>query len=141
MKNILFLFLCSYLIISCNSSKSNKITSSNYYKVSSIDTSTFIEYNFIILENATNIFSLLTKKEKVSDIERSYIILDTLKKNRYYKLSIEINDTLTHLSLKNKSYPIQGYIYNKEVLWKNDTLLVPTFTSMEVKGIFLFKRN
>jgi|GEM_PF-6622756 len=141
MKYNLVAFFCLQIFNGCNPGKIEYFEKTDYFKVMSIDTSTFNRYNFIILENEDNIISLLTERNELSEKHSTYTIIDTLKRNKSYKIEIKHIDSVAILTLKNKSYPIKGYAYNQKILWENDTLLVPAYISKDVREIYLIKEK
>jgi hypothetical protein len=132
------LFFVIFAIVGCNTTKIENVQNHNFFKMMSVDTSTFLDYNFMIIENGEYVFYLISKKDSI-DYNNQFI--DTLKKGRSYSFNLSSNDSLKILKLKNKSNPIDEYIYKKRILWMHDTIRVKTYFSQDIKGIFLLKKE
>lgn len=138
MKTVKWLFYLLVIIVffGCSTSKIHTIQYHNDFKIIVIDTATFLDYNFIILENMDDVFYLISKKDSLNS--NNYFV-DTLKKGETYRFKLRPNQTLKILKLKKTSNAIDGYIYKNQSIWEHDTLMVKTFFSEDIKGILLVK--
>ena len=138
-------FICMVLFVLLSScTNSNYLQNENgQYFVKDIDTTFFVKYNSIILQNSKN--------ENIWLLSEKFINEDSIVryKSKYHKLDEKTTtnlklikiDSLKLIKAKIKQNRSNEFLYmmDNELLWKTDTVKHDVWFSPQLKGLYLIK--
>lgn len=142
---IIIVLILLTIFYSCISTQENKNIYEKCNEYIFIDSSSIYEYEILKFKRDSKTYYVLTNKE-LNGLNKSKS--DILRIGSCYKLTLKKNDTLTFLNSDNKinvrtAYPIYTYWDIKDTssaFLRNDTLIVDTYTSESLSGIYYIKK-